>query len=334
MELDDSVDATPRRVLSYGSYFSGIEAPLHALHALLAYSGVEIHHAFAVEQDAHCVRTMQANYQCDQLLQCDVWTLDPTQLPSVDVFVAGFPCQPYSSLGLQRGANDPRGDGWRPCVAYCRAQRPALVLLENVPDFERDAGGASLRTLETALRDECGYALVEHRVLNARQFASCQNRRRLFVVAVRDASAAALWHWPEAVAGVYTPFRELIEPDGDAPHKMFAEQSAIDYVQRRASGKGGGCGILDVDTADLARCLCAGHCHKPYNHMLRERDGRVRKPTAREALRLMGFSDEFHIVCSWFQMVRQAGNSMSVQVMRALLQRALMALSFVVDEQT
>lgn len=49
--------------------------------------------------------------------------------------------------------------------------------------------------------------------------------------------------------------------------------------------------------------------------------GRIRKLTPRECLRLMGFRDDFEIVASDTQMYRQAGNSIVVDVLIALLKQ-------------
>ena len=47
--------------------------------------------------------------------------------------------------------------------------------------------------------------------------------------------------------------------------------------------------------------------------------GRIRKLTPRECLRLMGFKDDFKIVVSNTSMYQQAGNSIVVDVLIALL---------------
>ena len=49
--------------------------------------------------------------------------------------------------------------------------------------------------------------------------------------------------------------------------------------------------------------------------------GKIRKLTPRECLRLMGFRDDFKIVVSDTQMYRQAGNSIVVDVLIALLKQ-------------
>ena len=56
------------------------------------------------------------------------------------------------------------------------------------------------------------------------------------------------------------------------------------------------------------------------------RQGRLRKLTPRECLRLMGFQDDFKIVVSDLQMYRQAGNSIVVDVLMYLVKEIYKAL--------
>ena len=52
-------------------------------------------------------------------------------------------------------------------------------------------------------------------------------------------------------------------------------------------------------------------------------DGRLRKLTPRECLRLMGFSDEFKIVVADTSMYQQAGNSIVVDVLIHIMEKVL-----------
>ena len=56
--------------------------------------------------------------------------------------------------------------------------------------------------------------------------------------------------------------------------------------------------------------------------------GSVRMLTEREALRLMGYTDDFKIVVSRAQIYKQAGNSIVVDVMMALLEQILLSRVF------
>lgn len=52
----------------------------------------------------------------------------------VDVVAAGFPCQPFSTAGKQRGADDPR-NGWPWTARILGEVRPRFAFLENVPNL-------------------------------------------------------------------------------------------------------------------------------------------------------------------------------------------------------
>lgn len=54
-------------------------------------------------------------------------------------------------------------------------------------------------------------------------------------------------------------------------------------------------------------------------------DGRLRKLTPRECLRLMGFSDSFKIVVSDTSMYQQAGNSIVVDVLIHIMEQILLS---------
>ena len=72
----------------------------------------------------------------------------------------------------------------------------------------------------------------------------------------------------------------------------------------------------------IARTLLAtmGNRHRAGIDNYHYVNGELRMLTEREALRLMGYTDDFKIVVSRAQIYKQAGNSIVVDVMMALLE--------------
>jgi DNA (cytosine-5)-methyltransferase 1 len=57
------------------------------------------------------------------------------RIPNHDVLFAGFPCQPFSKSGKQNGMEESRGTLFWNIAKTIEARRPAIVLLENVPNL-------------------------------------------------------------------------------------------------------------------------------------------------------------------------------------------------------
>ncbi|HSG62295.1 MAG TPA: DNA cytosine methyltransferase, partial [Pseudomonadales bacterium] len=55
-------------------------------------------------------------------------------IPAVDIVCAGFPCQPYSGAGEQRGTADDR-DQWPEVFRLIQEIRPTWGIFENVAGF-------------------------------------------------------------------------------------------------------------------------------------------------------------------------------------------------------
>ncbi|MCL1623170.1 DNA cytosine methyltransferase [Moraxella sp. Tifton1] len=71
---------------------------------------------FASEWDNKCRETYQANFHQISLnlftqnhFAGDITKVNPSSIPNHDVLCAGFPCQPFSISGKQKGFDDTRG---------------------------------------------------------------------------------------------------------------------------------------------------------------------------------------------------------------------------------
>jgi len=138
----------------------------------------------ASEWDPACCQAYVHNFGEDaNLIAGDVHQLDFAPFQGVDLLVGGFPCQPFSALGLQPGLADPKGQLFRQIERFLREARPRAFLLENVPGLLTSEGGSSLTAVVSALR-AVGYAVRWEVVSSAP--VTPQRRRRLYFVGIRE----------------------------------------------------------------------------------------------------------------------------------------------------
>lgn len=120
----------------------------------------------------------------------DITKIDPNELPDFDMFMGGFPCQPFSSAGMQMGIEDPYGRGAMlgHIIRICKVKKPKYLFLENVKGF---TAGKFKPIHDQLVKDliEMGYGTTEKNtlakaVLNSKNYGIPQNRERLWMFAV------------------------------------------------------------------------------------------------------------------------------------------------------
>lgn len=108
---------------------------------------------------------------------------------TVDLLIAGPPCQGHSNLNNHTRRNDPRNDLFVATAAIAVALKATAVVIENVPSVVRSHG--DVVELARQLLVSEGYAVVD-RVLKMDELGGWQTRSRYFLVAVRDSTAESL----------------------------------------------------------------------------------------------------------------------------------------------
>ena len=116
----------------------------------------------------------------------DITKIDPNELPDFDMFMGGFPCQPFSSAGMQMGTEDPYGRGAMlgHIIRICKVKKPKYLFLENVKGFTHGKFQPIHDQLIKDLR-VMGYGEepLAKAVLNSKDYGIPQNRERLWMFA-------------------------------------------------------------------------------------------------------------------------------------------------------
>ena len=110
--------------------FVDLFAGIGGFHAALSALGGEC--VYASELDESAAKIYQHNWGRRPAGDIVAETENDMLVPEHDVLVGGFPCQPFSKSGFQRGMNETRGTLFFSILKILEARRPQLVLLENV----------------------------------------------------------------------------------------------------------------------------------------------------------------------------------------------------------
>lgn len=184
--------------------FVDLFAGIGGFHAAMTAFGGEC--VYAVEIDPRARRVYEANWghPATGLNERGDITLDaPEAIPDHEVLCAGFPCQPFSKSGAQRGMDEARGTLFYNIAEIIQTKRPLIVVLENVRNLigprHRHEWDVIIRTLR-----ELGYhvsstpAIFSPHLLPPRLGGTPQVRERVFITATRSRALGGL---PEDAPG-------------------------------------------------------------------------------------------------------------------------------------
>ncbi|MER9926719.1 DNA cytosine methyltransferase [Mesorhizobium sp. M0048] len=118
-----------------------------------------------------------------------------TQVPAHDILCAGFPCQPFSKAGEQRGFDCPQwGDLFDYVIKILERHEPSFLIIENVPNIMRHDGGKTWIRVKQRLSG-LGYD-IESSLLSPHMFGVPQLRERAIIVGARGGLSEFAWPEP------------------------------------------------------------------------------------------------------------------------------------------
>jgi len=290
---------------------------------------------FSCDINTECQRTYNINF--GEMPYGDITQIDKKSIPNHHILCAGFPCQPFSISGKQKGFEDTRGTLFFDICRIIDEKKPPVVFLENVKHLVHHNNGKTLQTILDKL-EILGYT-VSWRVLNGADFGVPQNRERIIIIG----SLLGKFDFDKIKL---IPRGRLLESLDNETEGIFEYLSPTEYTLIENPKQQPGSGLIFAGyrnksirkvgvrpgTEHLSRV------HKQPNRIysalgihptlpsqessgrffILTPDNRVRKLTISECWRIMGFPETYIKVSSIGEQYKQLGNSVCVPMIKAV----------------
>lgn len=137
----------------------------------------------------------------------DITKIKSEDIPPHDLLAAGFPCQPFSKAGSQKGFEcAERGNLFFEIERVLATRQPKYVLLENVPNILNHDGGRTIKEIIRRL-NLLGYD-VDVKILSPHEFGVPQHRQRAYIIGALGSLHKFRWPEPE---NTETDIRDVLD---------------------------------------------------------------------------------------------------------------------------
>ncbi len=292
----------------------------------IAFQQVGFNIVFANEYDKAACKTYRHNFSGDYLFEADIKTLKSDSIPDFEVLTAGFPCQPFSIAGKQRGFDDKRGNLFFEIIRIIDKKRPSIVFLENVPNLIQHDNGMTFLVIYNSLA-QFGYT-VFYKVMSGNDYGNLpQIRKRIYIVAVSDDNVVKKFHHIDPIT--LCKSSEDIIKRNIKQHDIYYynDKQMFQYLSENMKDKKAIYRITDTEVRRTKNKMCptltANMGTYPNRVPVIWDDYGIRKLTLRECLEFQGFPKEFHFPNSITidDAYKQIGNSVCVPVVKRIAER-------------
>jgi DNA (cytosine-5)-methyltransferase 1 len=285
----------------------------------LAFESENFECVFSSEWDHFAQLTYEANF--NELPRGDISSIASIEIPNFDILVAGFPCQPFSGIGLQQGfEHETQGTLFYEIARILNDKRPQAFLLENVKGLLTNNGGSTWTTIQRTL-NQLGYT-TSYAVLDSSHFGVPQKRLRVYVVGFSDPLASQRFEFPSPTEepSDFAPFVEWgAEGYEITPH---LQQS---YIYKSQDGRPQ---VIKEDWHGPIKTLVSSYykIQRWTGTFVQDGPTGLRLLSRHECLAAMGFPRNFVLPTSRSRVYRHLGNSVAVPVLSQLAKQIRSAL--------
>lgn len=275
---------------------------------------------WANDFDKYACQTYKANISKN--IVCGDIRIEKENIPDHDVLLAGFPCQPFSTLGKLQGFNDEAGRGtlFFEIKDIITKHKTKVVVLENVKNIMNHDNGNTFKRIIHEL-ESLGYVCFYH-VFNSADYGVPQRRNRCYIVAFLGEyfNTPDFLFPPKQKLEITT--QDLL--DENVEKKYFLSTKIYSTIMGRGTKNYIVNPTIDLPISKtLTATMAKMHRASQDNYVTDERNFKkhcdstrtsLRKLTPNECRKLQGFPSDWIQVVSDCQAYKQFGNAVTVNV--------------------
>jgi DNA (cytosine-5)-methyltransferase 1 len=257
----------------------------------------------------------------------DINKINPNTIPNHNIMCAGFPCQPFSISGQQKGFDDERSNVFWKMLEIIKHHNPEILVLENVKNLKSHDKGNTFKIIEENLI-ELGY-YIKYDILDTCKITNVpHHRERVYMVCFRNKDLYDKFDF-NFVQVNNNPIKDFLEdkiPDKyyytdklkiyDLVKKEITKNinENVLYQYRRFYVRENKSNVCPTLTANMGE---GGH-NVP---LLLDYKG-IRKLTPRECFNLQGFPKYYKLPkVSDSNLYKLAGNAISIPVIELIVEK-------------
>ena len=270
------------------------------------------------------------NHKGDVFYQKDLNDIDVNIIPIHDILCGGFPCQPFSIAGKQKGFNDERSNVFWKIIEILKLRKPSIVILENVKNLTSHDKGNTFRIIQTEL-EKIGY-YIKYQIIDTCKISHIpQHRERIYIIGFLDKSKYDDFQFD---------FKEIENKpihtflDTDVPDKYYYTNKlkVFEEIKKHVTKS------IDTNTVyqyrryyvreNKSNCcptLTANMGGGGHNVPIIKDEKGIRKLTPRECFNLQGFPASFNLPnVSDTRLYKLSGNAVSIPVVECIIKKLML----------
>lgn len=279
---------------------------------------------FSSEWDKYAQKTYKENF--GELPHGDINEVDTKSIPNFEILTAGFPCQPFSNIGMREGfGHKTQGNLFFNILDILKTKKPINFILENVGGLLSHKS-KNVKTIDVIFSslENLGYE-VHYKLIDSADFGVPQSRKRIFIVGFlkKYFDRHTNFKFPEN--------KKTKVGIGNFVESHKKGYSISKHLQKKYifKKKDGLPQIVDKKSDIQVKTLVSTY-HKIQRitgTFVKDGETGLRLLSENECKAIMGFPKNFKVPVSRTQMYRQFGNSVVIPVVKLVANEVIKVLS-------